>query len=225
MLLTIRVIKLSILSIITTILCLLVYLNPGFKINQTFVIYAVLCILYIFGIVFVCLQRPKVIRYAVLSTVGMLAFGFMLVPLYDVFCDVTGLNGKLDLTVAAGANQGVDLTRSITVEFVVNHNQEMPWEFKPQHHSLIVHPGQLAKTAYYARNTSKRTMRSQAIPSIAPSKASKYFKKVECFCFNSQKLGPGESAHLGLQFYLDQDLPKDIKRLTLAYTLFDITDN
>lgn len=149
---------------------------------------------------------------------------FLLVPLYNVFCNVTGLNGKLDLSIPVGTAKGVDLSRSITVEFVVSNNEKMPWEFKPKHQSIVVHPGQLATTAYFAKNLSQRTMYAQAIPSISPSRSSKYFKKVECFCFNKQKLGPGESAHLGLRFYLDPDIPKDVHRITLAYTIFDITD-
>ena len=153
----------------------------------------------------------------------MSAFAFMLVPLYNVFCDVTGLNGKLDLSMAAATSRGIDLSRTVTVEFVVSNNREMPWEFKVKHKSLQLHPGELATTAYFARNPTGKTMVAQAIPSISPSKVSKYFKKVECFCFTSQKLGPGESAYLGLRFYLDPDFPKDVRRVTLAYTIFDVT--
>jgi cytochrome c oxidase assembly protein subunit 11 len=210
-------IKLAVLNIIAGIIFACIY-TAQFKSNQLFVGYALLTILYIFCLVFIFLQQPKVIRYTILSIVAMLAF-------YDVFCDITGLNGKVDLSVAIGSKKGVDVSRLVTIEFVVNHNQEMPWSFKPQHTTITVHPGQLARTAYYAKNPTKKTMVAQAIPSISPSKASKYFRKVECFCFDSQQLGPSESANLGLQFYLDPDLPKDIKRLTLAYTLFDITDN
>jgi cytochrome c oxidase assembly protein subunit 11 len=154
----------------------------------------------------------------------MAAFAFLLVPLYNVFCDVTGLNGKLDLSIAAATSKGIDSSREVTVEFVVNQNREMPWQFKPKHSSLTLHPGQLAATAYFAKNVTNKTMYAQAIPSISPSRASKFFKKVECFCFTNQKLGPGETAYLGLRFYLDPDLPKDIKRITLAYTIFDITE-
>lgn len=157
----------------------------------------------------------------------MFGFTFALVPLYDTFCKVTGLNGKVDLerpTSLGGIQpQGAIDDRVITVEFVVNHNQEMPWKFKPKHITLQVRPGEVAKTAYYAKNPTQATMIAQAIPSISPSKASKHFKKIECFCFSSQKLAPKQTAHLPLQFYLDPKLPKDITRLTLSYTLFDIT--
>lgn len=169
------------------------------------------------------LRKKKLLRIMLMVVLGMASFSFMLVPLYNVFCDVTGLNGKLDLSVAAATAQGVDLSRSVIVEFVVNNNAHMPWQFKPKNVMLKVHPGELAATAYYAHNPTKRTMYAQAIPSISPTRARKYFKKVECFCFNQQKLGPGESAHLNLQFYLDPNLPQDVERVTLAYTIFDIT--
>lgn len=153
----------------------------------------------------------------------MFVFGFMMVPLYNVFCKVTGLNGKVDLTMASATDKGIDKSRTVAVEFVVNQNNKMPWEFKPKHTVLQLHPGELASTAYFAKNLTNKTMIGQAIPSISPSKASKFLKKVECFCFNSQKLGPGESEYLTLRFYLDNDIPQDVHRLTLAYTIFDVT--
>lgn len=197
----------------------------NFKPNNLFVAYAILLLTTIFLLIYILMTKKLFMRNIVLSLVGMLTFSFWMVPLYNVFCDVTGLNGKVDLSVAAATPAGVDMERTITVEFDVNYNQGMPWDFKPQHTTLTLHPGEIARTAYYALNPTKGTMRAQAIPSISPSQASKYFKKIECFCFNSQQLGPKESANLGLQFYLDPKIPKDIKRLTLSYTLFDITDN
>ncbi len=192
------------------------------NVNNRFVCYAIILAFVVFGIILLCDMRNKLLRNLLLIVVGMAAFSFMLVPLYNVFCDVTGLNGKLDLSTVAATSRGIDTSRSITVEFVVNHNQQMPWEFKPKHHELVVHPGALTATAYYARNPTNITMYAQAIPSISPARVSRYFKKVECFCFNQQKLGPGETAYLGLRFYLDPDFPKDVKRVTLAYTIFTI---
>lgn len=197
---------------------------PTINVNNRFVIYVVISCIFVLGCIYLFMQQQKLLRNMLLGIVGMTAFAFVLVPLYDVFCDVTGLNGKLDLSVAAATVRGIDESRNITVEFVVNHNQQMPWEFRPKHSSLVIHPGQLAATAYYAKNPTDVTMFAQAIPSISPSRVSKYFKKVECFCFSKQKLGPGETAHLGLRFYLDPDFPKDVQRVTLAYTIFDITN-
>jgi cytochrome c oxidase assembly protein subunit 11 len=192
--------------------------------NSRFVCYAIILCVIVCCAIWVLLRQQKLLRNLLFTVVAMAGFAFVLVPIYDVFCDVTGLNGKLDLSVKAATSQGVDMSRTVTVEFVVSHNNQMPWEFKPKNKTLVVHPGELASTAYYAKNNTGHTMTAQAIPSISPSKVSKYFKKVECFCFTSQKLGPGEAAHLGLRFYLAADFPKDVHRLTLAYTIFDVTN-
>ena len=93
----------------------------------------------------------------------------------------------------------------------------------PQHTKITLKPGQLFSTGYIAQNPTKRTILAQAIPSISPSIAAEHFKKVECFCFSQQKLGPGETMNLPLRFYLSPDIPKKVKQLTLSYTLFDIT--
>lgn len=191
--------------------------------NNRFISFAILfcsaafCLILLF-------MRQKLLRNLILSIVAMTAFAFVLVPIYNVFCDVTGLNGKMDLSINAAPGTAVDLSRKVIVEFVVSHNAKMPWVFKPKNHDVAVHPGELATTAYYAKNPTGHTMYAQAIPSISPSKASKYFKKVECFCFARQKLGPGETAHLNLRFYLSSNLPQDIHRVTLAYTIFDVTN-
>lgn len=211
------------LVIFTSIAVVINATYPAITVNNQFVIYALIVCVNVIILLHIYVQHNRLLRTILQLTAVMTGFAFILVPLYNVFCDVTGLNGKLDLSIAAAIPSGIDYTRSITVEFVVNNNQSMPWEFKPKHHSVVVHPGQLITTAYFAKNPKYSTMYAQAIPSISPSQASKYFKKVECFCFSRQKLGPGESAHLGLRFYLDPAIPKDLQRITLAYTIFDIT--
>lgn len=151
-----------------------------------------------------------------------------MVPLYDVFCKVTGLNGKVDYsgpTIDARYRIPEDQipNRIVTVEFDVTHNQRMPWVFRPKHSSLQVRPGEMNLTAYYAKNPTNQVMVAQAIPSITPGLAAVHFKKLECFCFEQQLLHPGEEAEMALRFVLDPDLPTDIHRLTLSYTLFDMT--
>lgn len=196
---------------------------PSITVNNRFVIYVIIACLNIAALIYLYMTHQKLLRNLLLGIFAMTAFAFLLVPLYNVFCEVTGINGKVDLTIAATEATEIDYSREIVVEFVVSQNLEMPWDFKPQHHSLVVHPGELASTAYFAKNKTDHTMYAQAIPSITPTQIRKHFKKVECFCFNKQKLGPGESAHLGLRFYLDPEIPKDVHRITLAYTIFDIT--
>lgn len=217
-------IYLLLIGLVTILLLLFLSYHPKITVNNRFV-YGALIIFIDFFLIILILYQNTLLRNLALTIIVMAAFAFALVPLYNVFCDVTGLNGKLDLGIVAAIPQGMDISRQITVEFVVTQNQQMPWEFKPKHTSLVVHPGQLAATAYYAKNTTNKTMQAQAIPSISPSRVSKYFKKVECFCFNSQQLGPGETAYLGLRFYLDPNFPKDVQRVTLSYTIFDITEN
>lgn len=216
---------LLLLCVITIVITLIIINHLDMTVNNRFVSFALILFINIFFIILIFFNKSNLTRNLLLGIVAMAAFAFALVPLYNVFCDVTGLNGKIDLAVVAAIPQGMDVSRQITVEFVVTQNQQMPWEFKPKHTSLVVHPGQLVATAYYAKNPTSRTMQAQAIPSISPSKVSKYFKKVECFCFTNQRLGPGETAYLGLRFYLDPDFPKDVQRVTLAYTIFDITES
>ena len=158
----------------------------------------------------------------------MFGFTFALVPLYDVLCKATGLNGKVDIkgpTVDARYRIPPEEipNRWVTVEFDVTHNHGMPWEFHPKHTSMRVRPGEVNFTAYYAKNPTKAAMVAQAIPSISPGIAANYFKKLECFCFEQQLLQAGESAEMPLRFVLDPDLPHHIHRLTLSYTLFDMT--
>ncbi|KLV07402.1 cytochrome C oxidase assembly protein [Photobacterium aquae] len=155
----------------------------------------------------------------VLASVAMFGFAFALVPLYDVFCDITGINGKTADTEAA-ASERVDRSRAITVEFVAYINPGVSWEFEPEVTTLVVHPGQTHTINYRARNLSQASSVGQAVPSVSPGLGAQYFNKIECFCFNHQPLEGGESASLPLIFYVDPELPSDITTLTLAYTLY-----
>lgn len=165
-----------------------------------------------------------------LCAVGMFAFTFALVPIYNVFCDVTGLNGKVDIN-GKNALARYKLTeqeivnRLVTVEFDVNINKELKCEIKPEHTALQIKPGALAHTSYYVKNLSDKKIIIQAIPSITPGKVAKYLKKLECFCFNQQVLNPYESANLPLRFWLEPEFPDSVHRMTLSYTLFDVTQS
>lgn len=157
--------------------------------------------------------------------VAMFGFGYLLVPLYDVFCEITGLNGKTgrESEAAVAVRYQPDLSRTITVQFVANNNVGMPWEFGPVVASMDIHPGKIYETAFTARNPTAHDMVGQAVPSVAPNKAARYFNKTECFCFNQQPLAAGESKEMPLRFIVDPNLPKDVQTLTLAYTVFDVT--
>jgi cytochrome c oxidase assembly protein subunit 11 len=164
-------------------------------------------------------NKHLVVKLLVLA-LGMFAFGFLLVPIYDVFCDITGIGGKFDNTAAIVEAQTPADDRTITVEFITSLNEYAPWEFRPAVASIEVRPGEMYETTFYARNLTDRKIIGQAVPSIAPGQAVKYFKKTECFCFTSQQFNAQEAKDMPLKFVVDPDLPEYIDRLTLSYTFF-----
>ncbi len=165
-----------------------------------------------------------VAKMAVLA-VAMLAFvPFVMVPLYDALCDALGINGKTSGERYQAAEIRVDESRTVTIQFVATNNEGMPWEFGPSATMMKVNPGAVNQTVFLARNPLPQPMVAQAIPSISPSRAAAYFHKTECFCFNQQPLEGQSSAEMPLQFIVDQDLPRDIRTITLSYTIFDVTD-
>lgn len=154
-------------------------------------------------------------------TAGMFLFGFALVPLYDVFCDITGLGGRTDGGAAAVTEQ-VDESRSVRVEFVAAVPSAAPWEFAPIVASMQAHPGKLYRTAFRARNPTGRPMTGQAVPSVAPGIAAEHFKKVECFCFTQQSFEPAEARDMPVVFMLSRELPAHLDTVTLSYTFFEV---
>ncbi len=159
-----------------------------------------------------------------LVVVGMFGFGFLMVPIYDVFCDITGLNGK---TGTLGETQArrlqVDEGRWVTVEFVAAVNNGINWTFEPEQVRMRVNPGRMYRVYYRVRNNTDQPVVGQAIPSVMPGVASKYFKKTECFCFSNQPIGPHEERRMPLVFVIEPDLPEEVRTVSLGYTFFDIT--
>lgn len=156
--------------------------------------------------------------------VAMFGFGFAMVPIYDVFCDITGLNGKTGRVSAQTAQTAqVDEDRTVNVQFVANLNQNLGWTFTPNVHEMQVHPGKVYTTSFFARNNSDHVMVGQAIPSVAPSQAAAHFNKTECFCFIRQRFGAGEGRDMPVRFVVDPALPAEVEAVTLAYTFFDVT--
>ena len=165
--------------------------------------------------------NTRVVKRLGIAAVAMFGFGFALVPLYDVFCDITGINGKTGrMEVEAALSQEVDEDRLVTVEFLSSVNSELPWEFKPMIRKIKVHPGEVTEVSYFARNKTDRLVAGQAIPSLAPGLAAKYFNKTECFCFTRQTLQPSESKEMPLRFIVDPALPEEIRTVSLSYTFF-----
>lgn len=157
--------------------------------------------------------------------VAMFGFGYAMVPLYDVFCEVTGINGKTGaISQSEAAAAAIDLNRKVTVEFDTNINADLPWEFSALEYKKTVHPGEIAETIFVVENKSNEAIIGQAVPSVAPSKASLFFNKTECFCFTNQVLQPGERKEMVVRFVVGAELPEEIKRMTLSYTFFQTSE-
>ena len=157
-----------------------------------------------------------------LMVAGSFAFGYALVPLYDIFCEVTGIGTREQLLQAAAiADTGPDLDRTIVVEFVSSTPGSGEWEFRPNVASMEVHPGKLYETTFHARNLAGVELTGQAVPSVSPARAGRYFQKTECFCFTPQHFAVDETKEMPVRFIVDRDLPGGVDRLTLSYSFFD----
>lgn len=153
----------------------------------------------------------------------MLGFGYALVPIYNVLCKNLGINGKTSEEAYTSTATAIDTARLVTVQFLSTTNAALPWDFYPQTKQLKVHPGEMHRVHYHAKNRSDHTMCVQAIPSVTPGLAARYLKKTECFCFTQQTLASHQTMDMPLVLHIDPDLPKDITTVTLSYTLFDVT--
>lgn len=167
-------------------------------------------------------QNKTLVRKLILGCVLMFGFGFALVPLYDVFCEVTGLNGKVTRTGPA-TPMVVDRSRTVELQLIAVNNDTMPWGFAPVSPRIDIHPGITGQTSFMAANNTQRRMIAQAVPSVAPAEAAAYLQKINCFCFERQVLEAGQSLEMPLLFVIDPALPAHIRTITLSYTLFDIT--
>ncbi len=171
--------------------------------------------------------KPLIISLCIIAAL-MFGFTFALIPLYNVFCSITGLNGKIDSKFPEQFTRTKihDPTigeRRVVVEFDTNRNATVPCELSATQALLQVIPGELAHTTFRVKNLSDKKIVIQAIPSISPGHVAKHLKKLECFCFDQQTVEAGETKDLPLRFWLETEIPKNVHRLTLSYTLFDVT--
>jgi len=151
----------------------------------------------------------------------MFGFGYLMVPMYNIICDITGLNGKtgrVSIESVAAETSGDD--RTVIVEFVSSINQGGSWVFEPAVKSMTVQPGKLYNTSYFAQNLSDDYVVAQATPSVSPFAAAKYFNKTECFCFTRQPFEAKGTKDMPITFIIDEDLPINVDRVTLSYTFF-----
>ncbi|MDR5902295.1 cytochrome c oxidase assembly protein [Halomonas icarae] len=171
-------------------------------------------------------QRARGVRRTVARTLfalaGMFVFAFALVPLYDVFCEVTGLNGKVDTQGQALVAEEVDQTRAVTVQFVTRTSAGLPWNLEVETRQIRVHPGQSTEVGFAFHNTADSAVWGRAVPSVTPARANLHLRKLACFCFEEQRLQAGERIELPLIFQLTRDLPADVNTVTLVYTLYPV---
>ena len=167
-------------------------------------------------------SSKKTFRTIALVSAGSFVFAFSMVPLYRIACEkVFGI--KLEQGAAGEARlAGIeeDATRTVTIEFDGTVNSKLPWAFAPQQLTMQVHPGRMYEASYIARNTSDHAIVGNAAPSVAPSVASTYFNKTDCFCFTEQLLQAGEERAMPVRFVVDPALPDYVTTITLSYTFF-----
>lgn len=154
---------------------------------------------------------------------GMLALAFASVPLYRMFCDLTGFDGTpLRAERAPGAVAG-----EIGVRFDANINPALPWKFVPVQETVRIAPGARTQILYRATNMTARETHGEAVFNVSPEIAGKYFSKIECFCFTEQVLKGGQSVDMPVIFYIDPEIRKDpdtshIDEITLSYTFYPV---
>jgi cytochrome c oxidase assembly protein subunit 11 len=165
-------------------------------------------------------SNRSIIGQLVVLTVAMFGFGFLLVPLYDVFCEITGFGGRTNAQAAVVA-EAPDLTREIRIEFITTVNSYAQFEFATDVDSMTVNPGKMYFATFTAKNAAVEGKVAQAVPSVAPAAAAEYFTKLECFCFTTQEFAANEERAMPLQFIVDPDLPDYVDTITLQYTFFD----
>lgn len=159
--------------------------------------------------------------------VGMFCMAYASVPLYNLFCRVTGFGGTTQVALAAPGATG---DRTITVRFNADTNPNLPWDFKTNQYVVKVKPGEERLISYHAQNMAEIATSGTAIYNVTPDRAGIYFNKVECFCFNEQKLNAGESTDFPVSFFLDPELLNDpdmdnVDTITLSYTFFPLKES
>lgn len=167
----------------------------------------------------------KLIRGLLIMTAGAFAFGWALVPLYNVLCRFAGIGNAEAKDGKAVVKEAIDPNRVVTVEFVASPASVGSYEFRPEQASMRIHPGKLYDTQFYAKNLTSQASVAQAVPSISPAGTARYFHKTQCFCFSPQKFAPGEGRDMPVRFIVDPQLPPNVDRLTLAYTFYDTTQS
>jgi cytochrome c oxidase assembly protein subunit 11 len=160
---------------------------------------------------------------AALFGLAMLGLAFASVPLYRIFCQVTGFGGA---TMKADAAPGA-VAGQIGVRFDANISPTLSWKFEPEQETVRIHPGQRTTIYYRSTNYTARSTSGQAVFNVSPAQAGQYFSKIECFCFTEQTLKPGQSVRMPVVFFVDpkireDEATRDIDEITLSYTFYPV---
>jgi cytochrome c oxidase assembly protein subunit 11 len=170
-------------------------------------------------------RRQRTIIESVVLVAAMFGFGFLMVPLYNALCEITGLNGRDEgMLVASNAVATPDYSRTVKVELLTVVNGGREWAFRPEVSAIEVHPGEFTTVNFVAENLLDQDVVGQAVPTVTPGKAARHVKKTECFCFNQQPFKAREKKIMPVRLMLDPDLPKDVATVSLSYTFFDVTE-
>jgi cytochrome c oxidase assembly protein subunit 11 len=165
------------------------------------------------------LENRRLMGKLLVIAVGMLGFGFAMVPMYRQICQAIGLDSTR--VVSAAVNTQVDASREVTVELLAS-SAGLPWRFEAVDRSVKLHPGELVTVRYRVVNTLGREVTAHARMSTAPEAAERYIAKQECFCFTNQTLAAGEAREMPVVFRVLADAPRDLSTISLSYTFFEI---
>jgi cytochrome c oxidase assembly protein subunit 11 len=174
-------------------------------------------------------RNRKVASLATFGALAMLSLGFASVPLYRMFCQATGFGGTTMRASEAQAAAVKATARPITVRFDGNVTSGLPWQFRPEQVTQDGHIGERKMAFYTAKNTSNRPIVGRAIFNVTPEQTGAYFHKIQCFCFNEQRLEPGEEVRMPVIYYVDPEMlndpnARDVPEITLSYTFMEAAD-
>ena len=169
-------------------------------------------------------HRTTAVKTTIIA-IAMFGFGYALVPLYEVFCDVTGFGGRTDIVATdAQGNQTenfeINENRLVRLQFTGDAATPLPWDFKAGQFQAELKPGQLYEFYYIAKNNGLTDITAQSTFNVTPAIAGGYVKKLECFCFTQQTLKAGEERRMEVKLLVDPSIPSNINELSLGYSFF-----
>lgn len=177
------------------------------------------------------MSRVEAILYASSAMLFTAGISFSAVPIYKLFCSATGFGGtaKAKSFIEAIQESNLKIMPPIKVKFISDIQKSVPWDFSPELRHIYVRPGETALTFFKAKSYSDNDTTGMATYNIFPPKAAQYFNKIQCFCFEKQKLGPGEGVDMPVFFYIDKEFAfdgemRDVKEIILSYTFFPSSD-